>query len=102
MTQFKVGDRVRIYGFHIDDAGHVMDRTIDEVCDNGLLGTDGGEYVHPKQCRRLVKRERRRVWVNVYGGGMNYVAHPTQEVADRNALQSRVECIEMVEVRRKK
>jgi|SRR5271157_2534169 len=61
-SKFKVGDRIRIYGFDSDDATLVLARTVVSVSPN-LIETDGGEFCHPKQCRRLVKKQRRRVWI---------------------------------------
>jgi hypothetical protein len=65
-----VGDRVRVYGF--DDAEGLWDgdkatvtcineSTIEVKGDHETLPA----FVHPKQCRRLKKRERRRVWVKM-------------------------------------
>lgn len=72
MKEFKVGDKIRIYGFDKDDAGQVLTRVIDSYHpdNNGLLMTDAGEYVHPKQCRRLKpKRKAREVWVLFHESG---------------------------------
>jgi len=63
MTDFKVGDRVRVYGHKALDwettDARVIERGVDELihaefimvlANNGLR-----VLVHPKQCRRLVK-----------------------------------------------
>ena len=55
--KLKVGDRIRVYGFDSDDAGISFTRHVDELRDDGLIKTDAGEFVHPKQCRRLVKKK---------------------------------------------
>lgn len=70
MAQFKVGDRVSIYGFHAQDAGIVLKRSIAEMGTDGLLLTDAGEYVHPNQCRRLVKKKRPIIYVR--GEGLEF------------------------------
>ena len=62
---FNPGDRVRVYGFDAEDAINVLTRTVVSIKPSGLIETDGGEYVHPRQCRRIVKRksmEKRRGW----------------------------------------
>lgn len=67
-NKFPPGTRVRVYGSFgsltlLALKGEVFrTRVMDEKIEIRL---DGGEIViaHPKQCRRLVKRERRRVWV---------------------------------------
>lgn len=65
-----VGERIRVYGFDPDDARKSFDRTVEAtIDDDGLLRTDAGEYVHPKQCRRLKPKARRTVWVTVDGDG---------------------------------
>jgi hypothetical protein len=70
---FVVGDKVRKFGvsgqatsFHVD--GFIkriyLDGTIELDCGNPLAR----EIAHPKQCCRLVRKERRRVWVTYYNG----------------------------------
>ncbi len=72
----KVGDRVRVYGHVARNGkplvGHIHEKPVDVSekfrGDNYVLiydeeYPDSGYYAHPKQCRRLVKKERRRVWV---------------------------------------
>lgn len=65
-SKFKVGDRVRVYG-HSDCARESFGGVVKEIHGAWLkVYSDGGSLVaaHPKQCRKLVKKERRRVWVN--------------------------------------
>lgn len=64
----KPGDRIRVYG-HGPDLTHVFDRTIVSINDEGYIETDGGENCHPKQCRKLVRKERRRILVNINQSG---------------------------------
>lgn len=75
MGEFKKGDRVRVIGplhgnsrFSDRLYGHSREvGTILEIMVPNLrvkMERDGNTgWVHPKQCRRLVKRERRRVWL---------------------------------------
>lgn len=47
---------------------YTIDGSIEAIAKDGTLHLDGkdgnGPFVaHPKQCRRLVRKERRRVWV---------------------------------------
>lgn len=59
---FKVNERVVVY--------HGGDRNIGEICqiyDQGTILVDTAEagriVAHPKQCRRLVKKIRRKLWI---------------------------------------
>jgi hypothetical protein len=69
MKEFKVGDRVAAYTgkTNYPDAIRRAVGEIAQIAANGaiLLKHDTLDYWYsPKQCRRLIKRERRRVWVN--------------------------------------
>lgn len=62
--KFKVGNTVKVYeAFSSGTLGTV--RTVFDKDDTMLVVTpDGGEITtHFKQCRRLVKKPRRRVWI---------------------------------------
>lgn len=71
---FKIGDRVRAYGHwplvHKGGCytGKVCASDSPESWGTGLLiQLDDDESfltVHPKQCRRLVKKKRRRLWID--------------------------------------
>lgn len=63
--KFAVGDRIAIYGFSADDARQVLRRNIEQIKDDGLIETDAGEFVHPKQCRKLAKYPRKSIWVKI-------------------------------------
>lgn len=54
-----------------------------------------------RQCRRLILKPRRRIWLNRDPSDAQ-VAWPTREAADRAANPSRISCTEFVEVRRGK
>jgi hypothetical protein len=63
-----VGDRVRVYGREWDwhsKAPH-FDGEVLEIADDGVCvkrSENTKIWCHPKQVRRLVKKERRRVWL---------------------------------------
>lgn len=65
MSKFKVGDRVAVYHgvFHNRAHGRVtglyQSGEVSVLLDNNVQAT-----VWPQQCRRLVKRERRSVWIS--------------------------------------
>lgn len=96
-TPFKVGDRVAVYsgrGRFVGTVETVMN-TILEVRLDGRVG-----QFHSHQCRRLVKKPRRRVWiaesnlVDSINSGLGVPAYRTRPgFSDQ---------IEFVEVRRKK
>lgn len=67
---FEVGDRVAVYDGGKRKTGKVS--AVDEMF--GTLGVDYDLpdrrcFVHPKQCRRLVKRERRRALLSMSKDG---------------------------------
>lgn len=76
MKNYKVGDRVKIYGciFRSSDESlhHItvdgLTGEIKEICLSGYITVktnfDETFLAHPKQCRKLVKKERRRIWVS--------------------------------------
>ena len=67
MGEFQIGDRIA--GYWTEDAytAHREAGTVTEARDNGVLKVrcdDGtGNMFHHKQCRRLVKKKRREVWI---------------------------------------
>lgn len=61
--KFKVGDRVAVYGH--PDITDGSARIVLAIMDCGNLEIDRNEFAHPKQCRRLVKKPRRRIWVPI-------------------------------------
>lgn len=71
-TPLKVGDRVRVYGKPGPDGGCWEAKVV--ACrvvapwgvgmDVRSTYDDETYTVHPKQCRRLIKKPRRRVWLN--------------------------------------
>lgn len=72
MTPFKPGDRVRVFtqseirdGVVIEEPGSVTEWMTVKTDTNGSIWR-----AHPRQCRRLVKRKRREIWVNEYTDGL--------------------------------
>lgn len=97
--KFKVGDTIHVYGFSADDAAQVLKRQIGQICDDGLIRTDAYELVHPKQCRKLIKKERRRISVKFVNDGSS-VGIPVVKWTMSDFPKD--EMVEFVEVRRKK
>lgn len=64
MSKFSVGQKV---AFYYRD-GRCVGRIVDVDESQHLLeindGEGGGHWLHEKQCRRLVKKERKRWWIN--------------------------------------
>lgn len=120
MNRFRVGDRVVVYGWvqmhHKPYEARAGGRAtvvwasgpnpfvqFDKAM-NGKAGGDCTHYaVHPKQCRRLKKKERRvlkGVWEKVpFEGGHSIVFRPQVPFADLIELIGR--SMTLVEVRRK-
>jgi hypothetical protein len=85
MKNIKVGDKVRVYGFCPNDASRIMTRTIVQTNVGRfgvLLETDTGEWVHPKQCRRLV-RKKRREWTLYSTSANTYATGPDVAIGER-------------------
>jgi hypothetical protein len=111
---FQVGDRVAVYGLDGNCELVRIKTTITGLPANGQLYLDEKDTVkttvprydfsmaHPKQCRRLVKKPRRRVWVNQYTEGVYGSAYAEQGAAENAGRNSQGrELVEFVEVRRK-
>lgn len=90
MSKFKAGDRVRVYGYL--GQKHPVSASVTTVHTDELIVNidvqirpgvflDGPDAVcvsvSPKQCRRLIKKPKRRVWINVKDlpGGTSGHAH---------------------------
>jgi hypothetical protein len=103
--KFKEGDRVAAYGTDANGDPVVVRAEVVSLNADGTLGLRGDTYkdelydfscVHPKQCRRLVKRERRRVWC--FDDGYENLEGPF--VTETPSTPER--WIEFVEVRRRR
>lgn len=88
---FKVGERVRVYSAAGVAESGTIERVTNEECIEVQVG-DQRLYCHPKQCRRLRKKQRepeKRLerWVNVYEGVADGAisAHLSPEIAKANA-----------------
>ncbi len=105
MTQFKIGDRVRVY-----NAGTprnelvvgIIESLPDEKTDfvrivfkeNGIMQR---YLAYPQQCRRLVKKERRRVYICINKGGALDTRGHTTCYSERKHPK----WVEFIEVKRK-
>lgn len=59
----KVGDRVAVYTGGNRYVAEIADMLNDGTLRFERVGAIGSFYAHPKQCRRLIRRERRRVYI---------------------------------------
>lgn len=111
-TKFKVGDRIKVYTDTDTDGiglsilrGTVTTVTLDIIMGDKLeFQVDDGRpmyIVWAAQCRKLKpKKEPRKFWINNYGS--YYYAYDTKGQAYDNSDSDLMECIEVVEVRKKK
>lgn len=97
---FKAGDRVKVYP--IAKNGEVI--TFD-VSGNIAVGFDDNagsmQFFHPKQCRKLIKKERRRVWIR-NPEFLYYIRHSFQIPTELFSNVPADGFVEFVEVRNKK
>lgn len=102
--KFKIGQRIAIYGFDKEDAAKVFKHRVGGGDDQaGLLLTDGGFWVHPKQCRRLFKKPRKRVFVHFSYFIENERSFDSEHVIRKTEPPMHApDWIELVEVREKK
>lgn len=105
MTEFKIGDRVRVYGatyayqcavgavtvINADGTLHVA---------TGLRSQPLIESAHPKQCRKLIKRPRRRAWLLFRKETMVSLAHTCNKPSPEWASVDQT-IIEFIEVKKK-
>ena len=114
MSKFKVGDRVRV--FDIDPTSHCPRKT-DGTVARVMIGTHYFEEVvevqedqgvmarilaHPKSCRRLIKKPRRRFWIQeswLENGGLTSY-EDSACVVNRNERPGFIECIEVRKVKK--
>jgi hypothetical protein len=108
-TSLKVGDRVRVS--YISAMGYVcgVKGTVMDIKHTGAIevskDSPQGELslVHPKQCRRLKKRERRRVWTVTYSGVTYFFArlNEAEKWRDTASSDTGVELREFIEVKKR-
>lgn len=106
-SKFNVGDRVAVYDGK-RRVGYVLSTDVDTRKYTGPIEVSnvrngkGDEwawtnYVHPKQCRRLKKKARRRVWLHPTKDGYNF----PETVHFGLDVRHCGNCVEFIEVRRK-
>lgn len=101
MSKFQVGDLVAVYWSRSREVG-----TVEEIFGDGslIIRLESGLIAgyHPKQCRRLVKRKRREVYVNVYPNSPRFSVHPSVDVARAQAMPGATEVgVRFVEAKKK-
>lgn len=112
MAQFKVGDRVAVYAEGRRWIAHVADvldeqRAKDHGCEPGSLKVEVPvklwvRWVHPKQCRRLVKKQRRSVWVmETMDGELRYGTWAVESKTTKELYSDANRWVEFREVKRK-
>ncbi len=108
----KAGDRVRVYGpvadrkhnhtaVSHDFVGTVKNAT--QAPDFLIVTSDydsGEKFCHPKQCRRLIKKERRRVWLDPRWVDGEVIVDG-RAVAYTGKVDQPAHMVEFVEVRKK-
>lgn len=99
----KVGDRCRAKGYDMRGKWvNLVGILTDLGNDLGQLTIDNGATyaLGLRSFSRLVKRERREWWINVYADG-DQVAHSSKDEADAHSIGDRIKCIHVREVRKK-
>jgi hypothetical protein len=100
MSRFKSGDRVAIYSGTKRWTGTVEQCSADDMLLRVALHPSGTVTgAHPKQCRKLVKKYRRRVWLHCYEDGR--VEHALKLHTPTCGVPCTF-CREFVEVKRKR
>lgn len=94
-NKFNAGDRVRAYMGNTIKVGKIID--IGPTLMQISYGINEGSIVHPKQCRRLVKKKRREWWININRSTDDI--YSTRELAD-NSSSERIECVHVREVKK--
>lgn len=98
--KLEVGDRVRAYGRQWDQGVGFIDivGTISAFVAGEALVNTGDRVIccHPKQCRRLVKKERRRVWIR----GLDLHTRSATPVVAYQKVDRDADFVEFVEVRK--
>jgi len=94
---FKVGDRVLVeWNSGVKNKGTITSTDAARVhveSDTSIL-IAGGDWLHWRQCKKLVKKKKaypKEPWVNVY---LDYtITYPTRAEADKFAMPNRITCI---------
>lgn len=91
MKELKPGNRVRLYGFTNGSALFKGEVAEVNAMGNYMVNVDcgGKEYcLHRKQCRKLVKKKRKEIWVNDYSTYLTF--YNTKEEADKSDISNRI------------
>lgn len=60
--ELSIGDMVRAYG--VEECSGIFEGVISAInADTVCIGIKNVCWAHKKQCRRLIKKQRRRVWI---------------------------------------
>lgn len=108
MSKFKVGDRVAVYNSDLDMPMRIITTLIILDQETGRFQIQYNKnyyWVHPNQCRRLKKKERRRIWIYPTIVDEILSDHPKESgyrTMVFNAPREDVGLIEFIEVRKKK
>lgn len=101
---FKIGDRIRIYGTDKNLAPANVCATIADFTESGLIIVDEKSLAkckvalwdftlpHPKQCRKLKKREPKRLWILK----ANIKEQRLEEKPDSDFLSEFIEVLEVI------
>lgn len=113
MTQFKVGDRVKVYGDVTksnSNGCHFVfngaEAVVASMCLSGWMIvslSDEKFLVHPKQCRKLKGQKLVEGWINLRKDEDIYYAviYPSEVLANTDRQPSHVRTIHMREVKKK-
>lgn len=103
--EFKVGDKIMAFECHgAPNVGQVevIITGIIQKIEGSFIMTDRG-WFHSKQCRRLVKKQRRRLWVAIGGksGTIYEVTYDAPSLLPFYRDQDMPGWIEFIEVKKK-
>lgn len=95
MNKFKVGDRVRAY-----EKAFLTEGIIKLIQGKVIVieSNNNDHYFHRKQCRKLIKKPRRRIWVAVDQSRVVHNAYQTRAQAIMDADDANL--VEFVEVKK--
>jgi len=103
---FKIGDRVRVYGYFRDETLKEVEGVIYDIrAKTGWITIQRGNdyfHAHPKQCRRL-KHKKKRVkktverWMNLYPPTSQYLDgyYSSELFANNSARSERIACVKL-------
>lgn len=80
--ELEVGDRVRVYVNAVTEIEGVVNAVGTGAIEIMLPSKIKWGWAHKKQCRRLIPKARKSVWVNEYENG--HSSYDSAESAERN------------------